>query len=1469
MNDRPAPGAEAWTAALHHLWEASGRTGWASIDRAVNRRTGAPGPGRPDARPRRTVSESTWYGWLEGTYVPRSFETLAPVLDFLAERAERHTPGFRRRPRASWERLWRAARAGRRPRTAGPDPARAPADPRLHLPAEYLARPDLHERAVAAVGAADPGAEPPTRTPVVALVGMGGAGKSVLARAVALDPRVARRFRDGVLWLPADGRSADACRGELLAALDEPATGADPAAGLPALRDRLRTLDCLVVVDNVTSAEQLLALDVFGPGSALLTTTRDLETVPHGCRPILVETLPAEPARHLLAAYARVAPDELPGAAGQVLGHCRGLPLALAICGAMAAEGHSWTGLADALDRPRPDALVKQFLDYRHGSLTAAIRASTDALPEVVRACYEDLAVFAARGPVPVAAVELVWRHRGLDDADVLSAVELLARRCLLTHRPEDGTVLQHDLLQDHSCHAARRRRAELHDRLAADLARRWGGLDKGLPGLAHPVPADDLDRYALVHLGGHFAAAGQADLLHRLLAAASGAHGGTNTWFAAHDRAGLVREYLADLERARGLAASATDRADPGAGQDAGMALEIRYELIRSSIVTRAATVPAALLVALVRQGVWTFRQAEAYTGLMPDPVQRSEAYRRLAAATGLPPRRRAHLLGLAIRAAERIPAPVQRTNALIRLLGLVDDAAREALLERALAAADADRQRSGEIRAAVFAAASPWFPERAQRELLAGLRQGEDRHHFREVLHAALPALPELLDDVLEVARTGDGFHERTQALRAALRVAAPDVREQLIAWRLTAERSAPELRGGRGLVAEELAPYLGPGELTDLVDRELPAANVHAAAAILAASIPRLTGPRRDPLVTKATALLRAGKPETRHRRWTALVRALPEPERTAVLEERVDDLFRTAPATAVDVVAACASFASGRLLRRAAAHVLADGTSDGTLELLAPHLTRDELAGCLSSARRGSRPDTWSRRPAVWARALARLTPGRPPEVQLRMLGEIAALVDGDELAALLYELAPRLDAAALGAAARAVPAAADARTTALVLARLAARAQDPDDRAALLRRAREAAYRGDREGVQRPVLARATTPGELLAALGPGPSDRGGRSRQSPGPGRLSDAQAEAALGAARALHDVCDRACALAALAGRAAPDRAGVTLHEALTTVLLPHGHVDAVYCPGLDVVREAAERCSGAASPDRTFAACAALLDPGNQVWRLAQLGCLLALVPASQCLPAVAETLERLAEEDIGTEHHDDAEGQLLGALDAVGPHLDDAARRQALRVARKLSPEGETEAYALLAATAEPLARAELLAMVTGRLREQTAVLDHYTLVRIIPWLGERDAADLVGRLLRRRAADRRWLGAFPYTVAALAPHLTPALLDQIAGVVARHPVFSERAEAHADLALAASTVLPERRPAFWRAAVADAAAVGRSALLGLIARLPLDGRPELTAPLLAAVLDVRRWWPDGHPADPPPGPNEAA
>ena len=203
---------------------------------------------------------------------------------------------------------------------------------------------------------------------VVGLTGMSGAGKSVLACALAHDDEVKQAFEDGIIWLEF-GQQADpvARQIELADAFGEDRRAADSQHRLHNLDELLNGARCLVILDDVVQHRDLRHFELSVPESALLVTARDSTVLGQSgtVRPVPVDILPPGPAWRLLAAWAARRPADLPREANEVADQCEGLPLALAIAGAMAARGYSWHFLRDAIREADLHELLVSLPYYR------------------------------------------------------------------------------------------------------------------------------------------------------------------------------------------------------------------------------------------------------------------------------------------------------------------------------------------------------------------------------------------------------------------------------------------------------------------------------------------------------------------------------------------------------------------------------------------------------------------------------------------------------------------------------------------------------------------------------------------------------------------------------------------------------------------------------------------------------------------------------------------------------------------------------------------------------------------------------------------------------------------------------------------------------------------------------------------------------------------------------------------------
>jgi WD40 repeat protein len=352
----------------------------------------------------------------------------------------------------------------------------------------------------------------------VALQGMGGLGKSVLAAVFARSCGVRRAFGDGVIWVRVGQQ------GDVVAALrlvgqalgDHDRSGyLDVAAGRGRLMELLADRACLLVLDDlwdVTHAEAFR--DALGERCRLLITTRDGSLVSAmGAKEQRLDVLSAEQARTLLASWAGGNPSALPPQALQVLEECGNLPFAIALCGAMARDGIPWTDLLGALREADLAFLEQRLPNYPYPDVLRSIQASTDMLrqrdPAAARR-YLELGVFPAGAALPEAAVIVLWqRAADLSDRDARALLARLERSALLRLEgtAPNRTVTLHDLQYDY-LHAVAPDPALLQEQLL-DAYRRhcpdgWAsGPDDG---------------YFFHRLPYHLLEAGRASELHQIL---------------------------------------------------------------------------------------------------------------------------------------------------------------------------------------------------------------------------------------------------------------------------------------------------------------------------------------------------------------------------------------------------------------------------------------------------------------------------------------------------------------------------------------------------------------------------------------------------------------------------------------------------------------------------------------------------------------------------------------------------------------------------------------------------------------------------------------------------------------------------------------------------------------------------------------------------------------------------------------
>jgi hypothetical protein len=455
------------------------------------------------------------------------------------------------------------------------------------------------------------------------LHGISGVGKSVLAASFTRATTTRRAFSDGIFWL-AVGENAEPL--PLLRQLGQ-FFGAglelipDIATGVNQLREHLDEKRCLLVLDNVWHVEQIEPfLEIIGANDRILLTSRSSElTTATGGREILLDSLSEEAALRQLSDWTGQAIDELPTEARELAQECGYLPFALALNGAMAADGNRWSDLLDALRSGELDFAEKRFADYPFPNVLKSVALSVDVLarnePESARR-YRELAVYLAKDGVSVAAIALLWNYQGgLKERDTRKLVAKLANKGLLRLevRWDEQYVVLHDLQYDFL-------RATTRD---------LDGLNNVLLKVYQDNSPDDWpsgpnDGYFHSHLIEHLLVAKRPDEVHRLISLETTE--GRNAWYEATEAIGGMQGYLNDLGHAWELVVASYDESVASDSLD-NVGLGIKYTLMLASLNSLTSNVPITLIDALINANMWTFPRALAYARAIHETSERVQA--------------------------------------------------------------------------------------------------------------------------------------------------------------------------------------------------------------------------------------------------------------------------------------------------------------------------------------------------------------------------------------------------------------------------------------------------------------------------------------------------------------------------------------------------------------------------------------------------------------------------------------------------------------------------------------------------------------------------------------------------------------------------------------------------------------------------------------------------------------------------
>jgi len=499
-------------------------------------------------------------------------------------------------------------------------------------------------------------------------------------------------------------------------------------------------------VDDAWNTENAQGFNVGGARCQVLVTTRE-GTIAHALGARLYNLHVMTPAQAMELLTKRLGRDIIGVEHQSAENFAKGvgyLPLALELAAVQVASGtSSWTVFLQ--DIQQEIARLKSFnltgardatdeASLKRLSLIASLNLSIKVLPQEERQNFTWLGVLPEDVSITSQMAATLWDMD--DERDAFDSLQYLADKALLlpgvavngtpTYRLHD---LFHDLARNLLTEPSVPKRPGDLAGLGLSLADAHAALlekyrQKTENGLWHTLPNDG---YIHQHLVWHLEKAEQIKEIHQLLREESAT--GNNGWYEVREQLAQTGGYITDIARAWELAEKRWTESTLG--------LQCRYALMTASLNSLAAKLPVELLVALVKNNLWTPEQGLAYALQKPEPQEKVNSLTELV--NYLPPNLQKLALEKALAAARAIQDEDSRAYALRALADKLPD-----ILPEALAAARAiqdERYRANALRAL-----ADKLPPELLPEALAAARAIQDKDSRAYALRALAESLSQM---------------------------------------------------------------------------------------------------------------------------------------------------------------------------------------------------------------------------------------------------------------------------------------------------------------------------------------------------------------------------------------------------------------------------------------------------------------------------------------------------------------------------------------------------------------------------------------------------------------------------------------------------------------------------------------------------------------------------------------------------
>ena len=458
----------------------------------------------------------------------------------------------------------------------------------------------------------------------LALKGLGGVGKTTVARALCWEERIVTAFPDGILWTTL-GESPDALANlhELLLPLQTVTTQYETAAKASAqLKSLLANKQCLLVVDDAWKFEDLEPFLVVGHLGAILLTTRDSIIARNADATVIeLDVLSPETSRAYLRSRLTEHLSDIPSA--DQLDHLAALlqylPLALEIASIHLRDGMEFTLLLNELSseigRLRALEITTDRKDDRRLSLDATLALSIKRLPPKILRFFALLGLLRQQANVTPVILSIV---SGETPFDSQKALAFLTGKSLLT-RIEEGDGEQkaayrmHDLIRDKS--------REMLPTIVPSLT----GSDSLIIVDRVKVYKQSgswsqlaTDAYLSKNLSYHLTEANDLNSLFELLEEDEHSIDDVsvfNAWLLSAERMGWPNQFLSDCDMAWSQAESEALKGLGGKKLSAQTVLQIaqciRAACITTSVISQNSQLTTPLVALLMENKIWTPTQA------------------------------------------------------------------------------------------------------------------------------------------------------------------------------------------------------------------------------------------------------------------------------------------------------------------------------------------------------------------------------------------------------------------------------------------------------------------------------------------------------------------------------------------------------------------------------------------------------------------------------------------------------------------------------------------------------------------------------------------------------------------------------------------------------------------------------------------------------------------------------------------